>query len=50
MGVIRKRRRKGPGGGAGARPGLLAPCDGGEGRTGSVDTGAVVEVVEMAFA
>jgi hypothetical protein len=42
--------RKGPGGGAEARPGLLAPCDDGEGRTGSVAAGAVVEVVEMVFA
>lgn len=39
--------RKGFGGGAGALPGLLAPCDNGECRTGSVDTGAVVEIVEV---
>jgi hypothetical protein len=46
MGVI----RKGPDGDTEARPGLLALCDDGESRTGSVAAGAVVEVIEIMFA
>ena len=38
---------KGLGEGTEARPGLLAPCDDGESRTGSVAAGAVVEVVAL---